>query len=120
IFTTVQNLLNHADERPALFAEHQQRIAENNNTIADLTAHLTQAEALNDPTTAQRLTDMETEIQELRTEDAINQDVLADLRRQLRHARKSVSQWLEEMLLPLPKSSNYLTSTSLTATSQNY
>ena len=31
---------------------------------------------------------METEIQELRTEDAINQDVLADLRRQLRHAQK--------------------------------
>src|SRR5690606_25987934 len=91
IFTTVQNLLNHDDQRPALIAEHQQRIAEKDNTIADLNARLTQAEALNDPATAhqlERLTEMETEIQKLRAVDEINQDVLNDLRCQLRHAQE--------------------------------
>src|SRR5690606_32403048 len=88
IFTTVQNLLTHDDQRPALIAEHAQRITEKDNTIADLTDRLTQAEALKDPATARRLIEMTTELDDLRTEDTINQTVLADLRQQVRHAQK--------------------------------
>src|SRR5215217_5767146 len=88
IFTTVQNVLTRDDQRLALIAEHTQRIAEKDNTIADLSARLTQAEVLNDPATTERLTTMEDENQALCDEDAIRETVLADLRTQLHNAQE--------------------------------